>query len=451
MTAAPTEQDSTALAALRALVRLPTVARPDGAVPEPGSDAAEAFDDLLDELASRFPLLWSRCEVLQHSGHALLIRWAGSDPDLAPVVLMAHSDVVPVAPDDVWTHPPFGADVVDGQVWGRGTLDCKGSLVAQCAAVERLLAADVVPRRDVWLSFGSTEEVAGPAADAAVDLLHDRGVRPWFVLDEGGAVIHDGFPGLTGSVAVVGVAEKGLLDLDLVARADGGHSSTPARGGATARLSRAVLRLDRRPFPSAVPAATVAMLRVLAGRMRPPLGTVLGALTRVPWLLARVLPRLGPEAAAMARTTVAVTMLRGSPGANVIAGTATAHLNVRVMVGESTASAVRRIRRTVRDRRISLQHVSGSEPSPVSPVDDAVALLERTCAAVMPDVVVAPYVVMAATDARFFHRLCPRVYRFVPFRMSAAQRGTLHNADERLGVEDFLEGIRWYTALLRAL
>src|SRR5690349_210763 len=137
------DADDAAVEALRALIRIPTVSAWD-----PEKEDRAAFESLLAELRGRFPRLHAACEVERISGDALLVRWPGRTRE-APVVLMAHLDVVPVDDPSVWTHPPFAADLVDGFVWGRGALDCKGSLVATCAAVEALVEEGVVPGRDV--------------------------------------------------------------------------------------------------------------------------------------------------------------------------------------------------------------------------------------------------------------------------------------------------------------
>ncbi|MHA3836748.1 M20/M25/M40 family metallo-hydrolase [Terrabacter sp. AAH1] len=440
------DADDAAVEALRALIRIPTVS----AWNRDEEDRA-AFESLLTELRERFPRLHAECEVERISGDALLVRWPGRTRE-APVVLMAHLDVVPVDDASAWTHPPFAAELVDGFVWGRGALDCKGSLVATCAAVEALLAAGLVPGRDVWLSFGCNEEVSGRAAKDAVALLRERGVEPWFVVDEGGAIVQGALPGVDAPMAVIGVSEKGTVDVDLVARGDGGHASAPRRMGATARLARAILRLERKPFPSHLPDATVDMLERAGAHARMPYAAVFGNARRLRPLLSRVLPRLGHETAALTRTTVAVTQLSGSPGANVIAATARAHVNMRVMVGETVDGAIERIRRTVADDHVEVSLVSGDEPSPVSPTDDAAyALLESTVADVFPGTVAVPYVMLAATDSRHFHRVWPRVYRFTPFRMSDAQRASIHGVDERIGVRDLLDGVAWYRRLIEQL
>ncbi|MDQ4111871.1 MAG: M20/M25/M40 family metallo-hydrolase, partial [Actinomycetota bacterium] len=194
-----------AVAALQAALRASTVNDGSGA-------EAKAFAQLHEALREHFPLLHSTLDLAPVGEHGLLFRWRGASAE-KPVVLMAHQDVVPIAGE--WTHDPFGGQIVDGVIHGRGTLDDKGQLVAICAAVEGLLADGFEPAYDVWLSFGSDEETTGAAARAAVQELRNQGVEPWFVLDEGGAVAFDAFPGVAAPIGVVGVAEKGTTDVRL--------------------------------------------------------------------------------------------------------------------------------------------------------------------------------------------------------------------------------------------
>ena len=442
--------DAAPVTALREILRLPTVASADPETTDPAP-----FVELHSRLREHFPLTHEVGEVIDVPPHALLIRvpadptspTAGADP----VVLMAHMDVVPLGDESLWTHPPLAAEVVDGVIWGRGTLDDKGQLVAVIAAVESLLADGQRPARDVWLSFGSDEEVMGTCARNAVDVLRERGVTPWFVLDEGGAIASEAFPGVTRPLGVVGVSEKGVLSLRLTASGRGGHASRPAKGGPAARVAAAITRLERRPFPAHVSPATLEMLRRLAPHLPRPLRPVVERADRFPGALARLLVAAGPEAAALARTTVAVTTLTGSPAINVSPTSVVAGLNLRIAVGETTADATDRIRRIV-GSDIDVEVGDAHEPSPLSPVDDpAFALLEGAITEAFAEAVPVPYVMYAATDARHFTTICERVYRFAPFRMSAAQREAIHSYDERLGVEDFLDGIRWYRALLDGL
>jgi len=430
---------------LQVLVRIPTVSHPD-----PSRIDTAAFDAFVAELAAQFPLLHQRLELTRVDTHGLLFRWAGRRAD-GPVVLMAHLDVVPVDGDAVWQHPAFGAEMHDGAVWGRGTLDDKGQLTAVCEAVETLLEDGFVPARDVWLSFGCNEEVSGPAAALAVGELERRGVRPWFVLDEGGAIAAEAFPGVEPPVGVIGVTEKGVTSIELRVDGRGGHASTPARNAPTVRLARAVRRLDRRQMSASLPEPTVELLRRLAPHAPAALRPLMANAGRLGPLLTRVLIASGPEAAAMTRTTFAVTTLSGSPGLNVIASTARAGVNIRIMVGDTVAGVLEHVRRTVGDDEVQVRVLDRNEPSPVSPRDDAFELLESTITEVFPDAVPAPYVMMAATDSRQFTRICSRVYRFSPFRMSKAQRESIHSYDEHLGIDAFVDGVRWYRRLLERI
>lgn len=437
------------VAKLQALVRIPTVSHRDWSRVD-----SSAFDLFLAELQRQFPLLHERLELTRVDTHGLLFHWTGATapgPAQRPVVLMAHLDVVPVEEDAPWQHPPFGAEIHDGAVWGRGTLDDKGPLVAICEAVETLLGDDFVPAQDVWLSFGCNEEVSGAAAVLAVEELERRGVRPWFVVDEGGAIAAEAFPGVAAPIGVVGVTEKGVTSLELRVDGRGGHASTPARNGPTARIARAITRLDRHQMSASVPEPTVELLTRIAPHANAALRPVLARAARLRPLLTRVLVAAGPEPAAMTRTTFAVTTLSGSPALNVIASTATAGVNIRIMVGDTVASVLEHVRRTIDDDQVQVTVVEQNEPSPISPRDDAFELIESTIAEVFPDAVPAPYVMMAATDSRFFTRICPRVYRFAPFRMSKAQRESVHSYDEHLGVDAFVDGVRWYRRLIERI
>ena len=225
-----------AVGKLQTLVRIPTVSYRDWDTIDTAS-----FDGFVEELRAQFPLLHAHLELTRIHTHGLLFHWRGRSAE-RPVVLMAHLDVVPV--EGEWQHGAFSGDIADGQIWGRGTLDDKGALVAVAEAVEVLLERGHVPAQDVWLSFGCDEEVFGKAAPMAVEELRSRGVRPWIVVDEGGAIAGDAFPGISKPIGVIGVTEKGVTSLELTVEGRGGHASTPGQLGPTARLARAITRLD---------------------------------------------------------------------------------------------------------------------------------------------------------------------------------------------------------------
>lgn len=427
-------------------MRIPTVSH----AVEGATDPAP-FEEFIEALADSFPLLHSRLALHRVREHSLLFHWAGHSAR-EPVVLMAHIDVVPIDESAPWEHPPFSAETHDSSIWGRGTLDDKGSLVGICAAVEGLLAQDFVPARDLWLSFGAREEVSGPDAVAAVEELRRREVTPWFVLDEGGAIAHQAFPGVQPPLGVIGVSEKGTTTIELRAEGRGGHSSTPAPNGPTARIARAVVRLEKRQFAPALPEPTLELFSRIAPHAPAALRPIFANARRLQPLLKRALLAAGAEPAALVRTTMAVTTLSGSPAHNVIASSATAAVNLRILVGDTVASATEHVRKAIADDSITLDLVDVNEPSPVSPYDDpAFELLASTITVLFDDAVPTPYVMMAATDSRHFTAICPRVYRFTPFRMTKAQRESIHSFDEHVGVDDFLDGIRWYALLIERL
>jgi carboxypeptidase PM20D1 len=284
----------TPVAKLQAIVTIPTVSHRD-----PARTDTEAFGRLRKTMAE----LWPRVHALDTitvGEHGLLVRWPGRSSD-RPVVLMAHLDVVPIVEPD-WDRDPFGAELADGAVWGRGTLDDKGCVAAICEAAEQMLTEGLVPAQDVWLSFGCDEEVSGDSGREAVSVLAGRGVRPWLVLDEGGAVAHDAFPGVTAPVAVVGVTEKGATSLLLTATGDGGHPSAPSPNGPAVRLARALTRLDSAPMRPRLPAPTIELFRRMAPHAPAPLRALLGNAGTLAPAVSRLLALAGPEAAALATT-----------------------------------------------------------------------------------------------------------------------------------------------------
>lgn len=429
----------------RALLRIPTVSRADLTAQD---DAAfERFRATLSEL---YPRLHAALELDVLEDGSLLYRWPGHGTG-RPSVLMAHHDVVP-ADEPGWTHEPFAAELVDGRIRGRGTLDDKGALVALLEAIEQRVTDGFAPAADIYVFSGANEETFGLGASRAVSLLAERGIRPGLVLDEGGAVAADAFPGLDGRVAYIGVAEKGVAGLQLSVRKPGGHASTPAANGATTTLARAILRLERHPAPARLSAPVAAMLRAIAPRARGAQRRLFSHPEAFRALLTRALAGRGGEGAAMVRTTRAVTRLSGSAADNVIAERATASVNVRIAVGSTVARAAEEIRRAVADDDVHVEVLYGDDPSPVSPSDGPEwERLTAAIAEVFPDAVPAPYVMLQASDSRHFTRISDTVYRFLPFEITAEERATLHAIDESIGVDNWLRGIRFFDALIARL
>jgi carboxypeptidase PM20D1 len=434
---------------LRALVRLPTISRLD-----PADTDWKPFRRFIALLPELYPAVHATLERELVTEFSMLYRWKGRS-DGPAAVLMAHYDVVSATADG-WTHPPFAAELVgtgaEQLIWGRGTLDDKASLVAVLEGVEAQILAGHRPEHDLYLSFGHDEETTGSGARAIVDLLESRGIRPGLVLDEGGAVVEDIFPGVSGPIAVIGVSEKGIMSLALTVVQGGGHASTPPRMTATVRLARAVTRLNDAPFRSGFTPPTLEMIRTLGSHASGPLRFVFTNLWLTKRLLLVLFSRLSDETAAMIRTTQAVTMLSGSQAANALAERAVATVNIRVAIDSSVAEATEHVRQAVNDPLVSISVLHPNEPSPVSPSSGVAWLrVTSTIEETFPGTIVTPYVMMAASDSRHFTRISSCVYRFSPFEMSKDERGTLHAIDERMHVATFLRGVEFYERLVGKL
>lgn len=432
---------------LSRMIQLPTVSA------ELAARGSAPFDDFVALLAELYPRVHAGLTLERHTEFGLLFHWAGHRPAAGgPLVLMAHYDVVPVDESDDWTHPPFAGAIANGSVYGRGTLDDKGPLIVILEAVENLLAEGFVPARDVYLSFGGNEETYGSAAIAIAGALKERGIVPWLVLDEGGAVVEAPLPFVPGRAAMIGVGEKGVMTVRLTARGDGGHASAPPERTAVRRIARAVERLGPRTFRPRTPRAISRMLTQLSGSASGPARLLLRALGALPPLSARVFAALGGEPAALVRTTVAPTMQSGGTAANVLPSQATATVNLRIALGETVASTAARVRRRIADPQVTVEVLEGSDPSPESPTDNAqFALLADALAVSHPGVPAVPYVMMAATDSRHFHRFAPAVYRFAPLDMSNAQRAAIHGVDESVEIDALERGERFHRALIERL
>lgn len=439
------EGDDAAVARFQELLRCETV----WDLHNPDADRS-AFDEFVPLLRRLYPTVFERLELELIDGYGISLLWKGVDRALAPVVLMAHHDVVPADASE-WTHDPFAADIADGRIFARGAVDTKCIWAALMESAEHLLKEGYVPPRDVYLFSSNTEEDGGDTAPHMVEHLKSIGRVPYMVLDEGGAVIDNPPLGVKGQFAVVGVAEKGIFDAFITTSAEGGHAATPSLEDATAKLVSGLDGLQKNPPASKLSAPVAAMLRELAAHGSFGLRVVFANL----WLFRPVVIRImqgDSETAAMVRTTYALTQLEGSPAHNVIPKRAKATVNVRVDPGETVDAAFARIKERF-DERTSYELAEVSEPSPIAPFadDPAFDYLRAVIRSVYPTAGIAPYVQTSCSDARRFHRICPRTYRFAGILFKGDQRNRVHGQDENLDVDSFKRGIGFYTEFIRHL
>lgn len=431
---------------LSRMIQLPTVS---AELEARGSAPFEAFVSLLEEL---YPLTHEHLTRERITEYGLLFHWRGVNAGADPVVLMAHYDVVPVDQNDPWSFPAFEGRIANGFVYGRGALDDKGPLLVLLEAVENLLSSGFTPTRDIYLSFGGNEETFGGAAKEISETLNARNIRPWLVLDEGGAVTHAPLPFVTGFAAMVGVGEKGIATLRISARSEGGHASVPPPLTAVGRVSRAVTRLTPTTFRAKAPSAISRMLGLFATQSTGMGRALYRVLSAWPWLNARVFAALGGEAASMVRTTIAPTRLTGGTANNVLPSSASATVNFRLALGETVAGVARTVRRRIGDPDIHVEVLEGNDASPESPSDGPqFSLIANAVRSSHPEALTVPYVTFAATDARHFHRYCQATYRFAPLMMDAAQRATIHGIDERVAIIELERGELFHRTLIEGI
>ncbi|MDP3489463.1 MAG: M20 family peptidase [Phenylobacterium sp.] len=381
------------------------------------------------------------------AGHTLVYTWTGADPALDPIVLMAHQDVVPAEAADGWTHPPFAGVIADGAVWGRGAIDDKGSLIGLFEAVETLAAAGFQPRRTVILVSGHNEEVGGDGAPAANALLKSRGVSAQFVLDEGLLVVADN-PLTGGPAALIGVAEKGYATLVVTAPSEGGHSSAPPPQTGVSTLARAVTEITDSPFPMRLQGPGADMLHVLGAGAGLPMRAALANTWATEPLIVRQMAAT-PAGAALLHTTIAPTMLQGSPKENVLPRDARAWINYRIAPGDTSEDVLERARAAVGDLPVEFAWARPpQEPSAVSSTDSEGWKVIAALAAEVTGAPVAPGLVTAGTDSRFLAEVAQDTYRFQPITLSMAETAMIHGVDERMTLPNLERMVQFYARLI---
>jgi carboxypeptidase PM20D1 len=420
---------------------------------DPAAFDADAFGTLHQYLQTAFPRVHAQLRRENVGTHSLLYTWQGSDSSLNPMLLIGHLDVAPVetGTQEEWQQDPFGGRIVDGFIWGRGAIDNKSAVLGTLEAVEMLLVEGFQPVRTVYLAYGHDEEVGGAAgARQIAALLKARGIELEMVLDEGG-VIGDGIlPGIAEPVALVGIAEKGFVTIELSTRVAGGHSSLPPRQSAVGILSAAVARLEQNPMAARLEGPT----RQLFDRIGPRFPAIQRAVFANLWLTAPLVLRTleeSPATDAMVRTTTAPTIFQAGTKDNVLPSHARAVINFRILPGDTVASVVGHVRRAVDDRRVEVKTVGrfSAEPSAVSSTDsDSFRILERTIRSVVPDAIVAPYLVVVVTDARYYSGLTRNVFRFLPLQLTQRDLERIHGIDERIGIHEYEAAIRTYRQLV---
>lgn len=443
-------------ARLSEAVKFRTISWPPGVPAEDVEASKAAFVAFRNWISTTYPEFAKTATREIVSDYTLVFTWAGSDPSLKPILLMSHMDVVPIAPgsEGNWTHPPFDGVVADGYVWGRGSMDTKQGIVGMLEAAETLIASGFKPKRTIMFSFGHDEELGGHEGNKKVaELLTSRKTELEFVVDEGGVITKGVVPNVAPPVALIGVAEKGYVTLDLIAKADGGHSSLPPPAGETAigRLSRAVERVSNAPFVSRIDGVPREGLL----QMAPAMPFVQRLAIRNLWLLEPIVlssMRKSTAAAAGIQTTIAPTIITGGNKDNVMPPEAIASVNFRIHPRDTIQDVIDHVTKAIDDDKIEIKAKPGArEPSPTSDTaGERYAFLKKTLETLMPGVIVAPNLMSGGTDSRYFQPLTQNVFRMIPAVMGPDDLKGFHGTNERMPIESLSLIADFYTALMTA-
>ncbi|MBR3691731.1 MAG: M20/M25/M40 family metallo-hydrolase [Clostridia bacterium] len=444
--AEPVEFDrERAVKCLQALVRCRTVSSRN----KEEEDDAE-FEKLLSILPKLYPNVFSACAAGKLPDRALLLRWKGREEG-NPSVLMAHYDVVPVDAES-WDKPAFEAQIEDGVLWGRGTLDTKVTMNGILSAADALIASGFQPEKDVYFAFSGGEEINGPGALRIVEWFEQEKITPDLVLDEGGAVVENVFPGVSAPCGLIGIAEKGMINAKFTVASGGGHASAPRPGSPVERLSRACLRILNKPFAFHVTPPVEKLFDTLGRHSTFVYRMIFANL----WLFAPVLDIIcrmsGGELNALMRTTVAFTQMKGSNAPNVIPPKAEMVANLRLNPCDTTDSALSYLNDCLKDSTVEVSAIDGMNPSRISETEcDAYRKVEAAVSATWQGCLVSPYLMVQCSDSRHYDRICNRVYRFSAMDLTAEERATIHGNNERIRIDCLHRSVEFFIRLMRSL
>ena len=428
---------------LARMIRCRTVSREDYTQ----EDAAEfeKFRALLREL---YPTVFARCTCETFGRCGIMLKLPGRESG-GPSVFMAHYDVVPPV-EEAWDHPPFCGEIIDGELWGRGSLDTKITLCGMLEAAENLLQKGFIPRNDMIFAFGGDEETNGTCARAAAADFQAKGIVPSFVLDEGGAVVENVFPGVTERCALIGTAEKGMMNAAFSLEGHGGHASTPPARSNIGRLADAVHALETHPFPAQLCRPIAEMFDTLGRRSTFAYKLIFANIGLFLPLLGGIYKKRGGELNAMLRTTVAFTQMQGSAAVNVMPPRAYVRANIRLLGRDTVASAQEYMKRIIGDGDIAITASEVSmDPAPVSETRcEQWEQLRTAVARTWPDALISPYLMLQCSDSRFYSRITPFVYRFSAMALSREERSRIHGNNERVPLETIHNAVKFYLNIL---
>ncbi len=428
----------------------------------------KAFDDYHRFLVESYPNVHKtlKREILgDPRPYSLLYTWEGKNPDLPPALFYAHQDVVPVPEDsrDQWDQEPFSGIVADGYIWGRGVLDDKNQIHGILEAAEMKIREGWQPERTLYFVFGQDEEVGGPeGARYIADVLEQRGIKRFaFVLDESAPLIPGAFPGIPDNTALIGIAQKGYISLELAMNGVGGHSSQPPEESNIGILAKAITKLEDAQFPYRIHEAVRHQYRYMGPELdeaKQPMyaAVAFGKDGEMTDLEKKFIEEMASNQVtrAMLRTTIAVTMFNAGIKDNVLPPAATAVVNFRPMPGDTPEVIIEHVKEAIDDDRITITDISASTPATnvANPDSEGYKALEKTIRQIWGnELIVAPFFVIGGSDSKHFQArdFAPDVYTITGIQLESMKEFEgFHGVNERIRVDEYGKTIGFFYQLM---
>jgi len=428
---------------LRTLIRFKTVSYKDSSLEDD-----DEFEGLISALPKLYPNVFKACTLTRLPNRALLFCWQGREHNDVSV-MMAHYDVVPVSESD-WEKPPFEAVLEDSVLWGRGTLDTKVTFNGILTAADKLIEEGFVPQNDIYFAFSGGEEINGKGAVNIVDYFEENNINLALVVDEGGAVVEGVFPGVKTPCGLIGIAEKGLLEVEYTCKSAGGHASAPKPNSPIVNLSRACVKVEGKPFKSHLTKPVAEMFNTLGRRSSFVFRMIFANLWCFRGVIDLLCKKQGGDLNALMRTTVAFTQTVGSNASNVIPPVAKMVSNIRLNPFDTVDSAVEYLKKTINNDKIEITAINGYNPSRISKTNcEAWDKVASAVVSTWKGCLVSPYLMMQCSDSRHYGRISDKVYRFSAMDLTSEERATIHGNNERIRVETADKSTEFYVRLMK--
>ncbi len=407
------------------------------------------FQEYIDKVKTMYPLVFSKCEFTQTKEYAIKLKLKGKSSE-KPTVLMSHYDVVPATNE--WKHDPFLGEVVDGYVYGRGAIDTKCTMACALRSLENALEKGYTPNNDLYLCFGSNEEVYGNSQVKIVEEMKKEGVFPALVFDEGGGITQNAFPGVKEDTAFLGVVEKGMCNVKLSIDGNGGHSSTPRRNGPTIQLSKALVRLEKNMMKPQYTKATKELINVMGRHSSFILKLIFANMWLFKGLVKKLFMKVSADTRALLSTTFAFTLIKGGNATNIIPNHVEANINVRIAPFNNVDEIINHIKKVIKNDNIKI------EVSDVNKMykecdfnSEGYNKIRDVVYKTYDNIVAAPFIMLGGTDARHYNEISDCVIRFSPILLTSEDRKGVHGLDEKLKVESLKKCLEFYENLLEIL